>query len=35
LEGTNLSEYEVKKISGKLKKGLKETHISAAHMLTR
>jgi hypothetical protein len=35
LEDANSSEYEVKKISRKLKKGLKKTHISAACTLTR
>jgi hypothetical protein len=35
LEDANSSEHEVKKISGKLKKGLKKTHISDARTLTR
>jgi hypothetical protein len=35
LEDANSSEHKVKKISGKLKKGLKKTHISAARTLTR
>jgi hypothetical protein len=35
LEDANSSEHKVRKISGKLKKGLKKTHISAARTLTR
>jgi hypothetical protein len=34
-EDANLLEYEVKKLSRKLKGGLKKTYISAAHTLTR